>query len=244
MQLQDFTMKQIGVVHSCYGEKFGVPRTSNLADAARAEVELFHPWGVQEAVRDLEGISHIWLFFKFHLNERKEWSPTIRPPRMGGNKRISVFASRSPVRPNPVGLSVVRYYGCRHIKGGRTFLEVGGVDLVDGTPIYDIKPYVTESDCIEGAQQGWIATEDFKPILEVIFTPSCAEFLASQRQKRPHLQALIEQVIGLDPRPAYRDKNGEWGVSLYGCNVRWRIVDDRAEVYECRPERGERSAAR
>lgn len=237
MSETQFVMTQIGVVHSCYSEKFGIPRTSNLATAARAELELFHPWGVQEALRDLEGISHIWLFFKFHQNSRSDWSPTVRPPRLGGNRQISVFASRSPVRPNPLGLSVVRYYGHRLIKGGRAFLDIGGHDLVEGTPIYDIKPYVNESDRIEDATQGWIGAQEFATPIAVRLSEDCDDICRRQSASYPQLRELIIQVIALDPRPAYKRGDGEWGVSLCGFNVRWRVSGSCAEVFSITAER-------
>ncbi len=232
VKTENFNMTQIGVVHSCYKQKFGIPRTSNLAASAKASVELFNPWGVEEALRDLTGISHIWLIFKFHKNNKKSWSPTVRPPRMGGNKQISVFASRSPIRPNPLGMSVVNYLGYTLVKGGRAFLDVSGIDLLDGTPIYDIKPYVNESDKIKNACQGWIDTQIFAPVVEVVFTSESDSLCKNHSKKYPHLKSLIKQVISLDPRPAYKRDDGQWGVLLYEFNIKWRMQGKKAEVFE------------
>ena len=145
-----FQFAPIGVIHSCFGEKFGIPRQPGLVPAARATLELLPPYNQPAAVRELAGFSHLWLIFVFHGIPWGQWQPTVRPPRLGGNRRLGVFASRSPFRPNPIGLSAVRLLrreGC--------VLHVADVDMLDDTPLLDIKPYVPEFDAHPSAKAGW-----------------------------------------------------------------------------------------
>ncbi len=135
----------IGVVHSCYTEKFGIPRQPGLVDKARATIELFSPYNRAEMVRKLESFSHIWVHFLFHDAVAEGWRPTVRPPGLGGQKRVGVFASRSPHRPNHLGISAVKLIGIKRV-GQRLLLEVGGGDFLHGSPVFDLKPYIPYSD--------------------------------------------------------------------------------------------------
>ena len=171
-----------------------------------------------EALNDLQEVSHVWLVFAFHLNHRTPWRPKVRPPRLGGNKSLGVFATRSPFRPNPLGLSAVEVLG---VEGSR--LWVAGVDMVDGTPILDIKPYVPYTDVISHAKNG-IAPAAPEPY-EVVFSDAAEAYC--QTAQPPELKTLITQVLSLDPRPQYHALNNErvYGVSLFDKNIRWKFQD-------------------
>ena len=167
-----FEMQVIARIRSDFGSKFGVPRQSGLVDALEAAVVFEPPYRNPDALRGLEGFSHIWLIWAFHQAQRADWSPTVRPPRLGGNQRVGVFASRSPFRPNPIGLSSVRLDRIAHTDALGPVLHVRGADLVDGTPILDIKPYLPYGDCHPEATGGF-ASEPARPTLEVEIPPPC-----------------------------------------------------------------------
>ena len=166
-----FEMRPIARIRSDFGSKFGVPRQSGLVDALEAAVVFEEPYRNPDALRGLEGFSHIWLIWAFHQSQRPEWSPTVRPPRLGGNQRVGVFASRSPFRPNPIGLSSVRLDHIAYTDALGPVLHVRGADLVDGTPILDIKPYLPYGDCHPEAAGGF-ASEPARPTLEVEIPPA------------------------------------------------------------------------
>ena len=149
-----FNFNQIGVVHSCFKEKFGIPRQPGLATESRAVIEILHPYNREEAFRDIEQFSHLWICFIFHACLRDKWKATVRPPRLGGNKRVGVFSTRSNYRPNPLGLSVVRLHAMRWERK-KLLLDVHGGDFLDGTPVVDIKPYLVYADAINDAQSGF-----------------------------------------------------------------------------------------
>ena len=171
-----FEMRVIARIHSDFGSKFGVPRQSGLVDALEAAVVFEEPYRNPDALRGLEGFSHIWLIWAFHQSQRAEWSPTVRPPRLGGNRRVGVFASRSPFRPNPIGLSSVRLDRIEYTDDLGPVLRVRGADLVDGTPILDIKPYLPYGDSHPEAAGGF-ASEPARPTLEVEIPPVLLERL-------------------------------------------------------------------
>lgn len=226
-------MKPIGVIHSPFKEKFGIPRQSGLVPDARGFLELLPPYNRPEALQALEGYSHVWLQFVFHLAQRDQWVPMVRPPRLGGNRKVGVFASRSPFRPNPLGLSLVKLE--RVVTSGRIGLELSGIDLLDGTPVLDIKPYVSYSDSVADARCGFApAAPDEK--LEVRFSEQAQAELAG-RNDDGSLQRLIRQVLALDPRPAYREDEPErvYGMRLEDVDLRWRVAEGVAEVLECAP---------
>ncbi|MCB1758523.1 MAG: tRNA (N6-threonylcarbamoyladenosine(37)-N6)-methyltransferase TrmO [Gammaproteobacteria bacterium] len=222
----------IGIVHSPYKEKFGVPRQPGLVPQAHGSLELLPPYNRAETVIGLEGYSHIWIQFLFDRNPHGEWQPTVRPPRLGGNRRVGVFASRSPFRPNPIGLSVVKLERVALERGGVT-LEISGIDLVDGTPVLDIKPYLAYVDSIPEARSGYAESAPVAD-LEVRFSP-LAERQLQQRQGGGALKVLIEGVLASDPRPAYRrsEQHGRvYGVRLHDFDLRWRLDEHGVEVVE------------
>jgi tRNA-Thr(GGU) m(6)t(6)A37 methyltransferase TsaA len=233
-----FTFEPIGVIHSCYREKFGIPRQAGLAPQARAELEIFPPYGGPETLRELEGFSHLWVLFVFHANRERSWSPTVRPPRLGGNRRVGVFASRSPFRPNPIGMSAVAFAGIRH-DGGRSRIDLLGADLLDGTPVLDLKPYLAWADARVGATGGF-APDRPERTVRVSFTAEAERALAEEtRRGRTELRALIETLVGLDPRPSYReDGKGRYAMGLYDFDLHWEMTAaDRAVVTALTPSR-------
>ncbi len=226
--MRTFQFETIGIIHSPYREKFGIPRQPGLV-AAEATLELLPPYNRPEAVKGLEGFSHIWISFVFHGVKRSEWKPTVRPPRLGGNERVGVFASRSTHRPNPLGLSVVALTGI-DCQEGRVELRIKGADLLDGTPVLDIKPYIPYVDSVSDARGGFADTPP-EVKLTVVFTDQAEAQCRELSERYPNLQTLIDGVLAQDPRPAYQAEEGrEYGVSLYDFNVRFRVTGDSAEV--------------
>lgn len=215
-----YHVQPIGLVHSCYREKFGIPRQPGLVKSARGAIELLPPCDREEMFKALETFSHIWLQFLFHEAVADGWRPTVRPPWLGGQQRVGLFASRSPHRPNFLGLSVVRYLGIRKEKGG-LFLDIAELDLLDGTPVLDIKPYVPYSDRVEEASNGFVRFAEEK--IAVHFTPEADAVCRSYQQEHGRdLRTLIREVLEQDPRPAsQREKQREYGVLLWDMNVRW-----------------------
>jgi len=215
--------RPIGRIHSCFKEKFGIPRQSGLIPEAEATLELLSPFDRDEAVRGLEGFSHLWVLFLFHAQDAPGWRPTVRPPRLGGNRRIGVFASRSPFRPNPIGLSAVRLAGIVR-EPRRLLLQLQGVDILDGTPVLDIKPYVPYADRIPDAHGGFAETPPGAP-LSVQYAPPATAFLASlSGGEAGRLCALVERILVQDPRPAYLDgarAQRQFGMRLFDYEVRW-----------------------
>ena len=218
----------VGLIHSPYKEKFAVPRQPGLVPAATAEIHLTGDANTLESVRGLEQFSHLWLLFLFDQNLAGGWRPTVRPPRLGGNERIGVFASRATFRPNGIGMSAVEFQGIEH-KNGQVIIKVGGVDLVDGTPIVDIKPYIPYSDSRTEAQGGFASEQP--ETLQVLFTPEVEAILA--QDKNTQARAIIEQVIAQDPRPAYKKgktDDKEYAVHLLNWNVKFRIHEPQATI--------------
>jgi tRNA-Thr(GGU) m(6)t(6)A37 methyltransferase TsaA len=224
-----YDFRPIGVVRSCFGEKFGIPRQPGLVPEAEAVVELFPPYDRPEAVEGLDGFSHVWLIFVFH-GVGGHAGLTVRPPRLGGNRRLGVLASRSMFRPNPIGLSAVRLDGVE-IRAGRARLRVSGVDLLDGSPILDVKPYLPYADSLPDARGGYAPSAP-GAALEVAFTSRAQAFLAA-RPDGEKLRRLIEAVLSLDPRPAYRaadEGDRVYGMRLQDLDVRWCLSGGRAQV--------------
>ena len=218
------TLQPVGILSSPYREKFAVPRQPGLVKSAQARLELLPPCNDPQTLRGIEQFSHLWLIFQFHECAEQGWHPTVRPPRLGGNERVGVFASRSPFRPNGLGLSVVELRGVQQ-QGSRLWLELGGVDLVDGTPILDIKPYVPYADSLPLANGGF--APEAPALMPVEFEPQAEVSLHQQQVRYPQLRSFIAEVLAQDPRPAYRqqaDDDREYGVHLYEFNVRWRVV--------------------
>lgn len=226
-----YSIEPIATIHTPYKEKFAAPRQPGLAPTVRGQVELHPDFASPEAVRGLEGFSHIWLIFLFHQTYQQGWKPTVRPPRLGGNKRVGVFACRSPFRPNPIGLSAVKLLSI-DCNAGKVILEVQGADLIDGTPILDIKPYLPYTDGIEAASGGF-ANRAPVAALEVEFSASAQQRLARYVAQTPELETLIDETLALDPRPAYKHSNDdgrEYGVLLDRYNVRWKVEGGRVVV--------------
>ncbi|NNF45137.1 MAG: tRNA (N6-threonylcarbamoyladenosine(37)-N6)-methyltransferase TrmO [Desulfofustis sp.] len=221
----------IGYVNSCFTEKFGAPRQSGLVPSAEARLRMIEPFNRREMVRGLEGFSHIWLHFLFHRVKAEGWKTTVRPPRLGGIERIGVWATRSPHRPNFMGLSVVKLRDIDFSDGVE--LVIAGVDILDGTPVLDIKPYLPSSDSIEVATEGW-AVQEFGA-LEVDFLPIAAQFCAKyEAETGVPLQQLISEILREDPRPAsQRVKKDRYGMRLYNVNVHWHVSDAACQVLGC-----------
>jgi tRNA (adenine37-N6)-methyltransferase len=223
------TFTPIGHICSPFKEKFGIPRQSSLASAASATLVLDSPFNHPDAVRGLDAFSHIWLQFVFHETAERGWSPLVRPPRLGGNVRVGVFASRSTHRPNPIGLSLVELTGIDTSHG--VTLQLSGVDLLDGTPVLDIKPYIPFVESRPQARAGFV--DGPPPLLPVHWSETAQRDLDNVQTTHPGLAALIEQVLAQDPRPAYQDDASRcYGVHLYDLNIRFRFGDNAVEVLE------------
>ncbi len=230
LEYMNFTFEPIGFIRSPFKQKFGIPRQSGLVPEVRARLELVPPYNSPEAVAELEGYSHIWLQFVFHQTLREKWQPRVRPPRLGGNRRVGVFASRSPFRPNPIGLSVVKLEQVT-VDGEEVVLELSGVDLLDGTPVLDIKPYVPYVDSIPDALSGF-APAPPDALLGVRFS-GLAETQLEEREDGVDLRVLITRLLELDPRPAYAEEDGRvYGFRLYDFDLRWQMDGDEILVLE------------
>ncbi|MCB1774082.1 MAG: tRNA (N6-threonylcarbamoyladenosine(37)-N6)-methyltransferase TrmO [Gammaproteobacteria bacterium] len=228
MSEKQIQLEPVAVMRSPFDEKFGIPRQSGLSDHATGEVVFLPPYDDPAMLDQLDGFSHVWLTFRFNANVEAGWRPRVRPPRLGGNREVGVWASRSPFRPNALGLSVVRL--CEVVTAPRPLLRVAGVDLLDGTPILDVKPYLPYSDAIPGAQAGY-ATDAPQPMLPVRFATQPAEWFTAHGDEK--LRALVVDVLALDPRPAYRDAvepERRYGMRLAGHEIRWRVDGDGVEV--------------
>ncbi len=222
--MSSFSFQQIGTIRSPWKEKFAVPRQPGLIQDGGGELHLQPPYNQPEAVRGLEAFSHLWLMFVFHQTMDGGWRPTVRPPRLGGNTRMGVFATRSTFRPNPVGMSLVELTGIRTEKGG-VILELGSLDLVDGTPVIDIKPYLPFAEAIPDARAGF-AQQAPDALMPVTFSPLAQQQMAQHQQQYPHLARFITQVLAQDPRPAYRkgeEPEREYAAWLLDFNVRWYV---------------------
>jgi tRNA-Thr(GGU) m(6)t(6)A37 methyltransferase TsaA len=227
-----FEFEPIGFVASCFKEKFGIPRQSGLIPEAQGILEIIPPYNRPEAFRELADYSHIWLSFVFHANLRQHWKPTVRPPRLGGNQRVGVFASRSPFRPNPIGLSVVRLDRLE-LQPKRVRLHLSGIDLLDGTPVLDVKPYLPYADAIADARSGYAPTAPTERYDLCFATPVERELGALPANEADHLRRLIRHILTLDPRPGYRRGEAEqrrYGMRLFDYDLRWEIDGDRITV--------------
>lgn len=231
-----FEFHTIGLIQSCFKEKFGIPRQSGLIPEAEALLKILPPYNRPEAFRDLEGYSHLWISFVFHASARDQWKPTVRPPRLGGNQRVGVFASRSPFRPNPIGLSVVKLLKL-DLSGQQVSLRLGGVDLLDGTPVLDIKPYLPYSDSIANATAGYAPTPPNNEIALSFSSAAEKSLLEYPPDQVQHLKSLIHQVLANDPRPAYllEEQRNRFGMRLYDFNILWEVSENRYRIIELEP---------
>lgn len=208
------SLHPVAWIDSCFKEKFGTPRQSGIVASAKAKIIFAPEYRQAEAFRGLEGFSHIWLIFLFHQTAGQGWHPTVRPPRLGGNDRMGVFATRSPFRPNPLGLSAVRLEAIDYDDPEGPVLIVSGADLVDKTPILDVKPYIPYADSQPGASGGFAPTQP-EPI--PVHIPE--EWAAKIPEE---WLPVIRETLSADPRPAYHEESGRiYGVKLGPYNIRW-----------------------
>ncbi len=216
-------IKPIGFVRTDFKEKFGVPRQSGRAPSLTAVLVFEKEYRTPEALRGIEEFSHLWLLFDFSLTREKGWNPTVRPPRLGGNTRVGVFASRSPFRPNHIGLSCVKLERVERTESGDV-LVISGADLVDGTPVYDVKPYLPLADCIQDARGGYSERGESHK-LRVIYDEN--ELLKIPEEKR----AGLLECLADDPRPAYEtDPEKVYGMAFAGFEVRFRADESTLTV--------------
>lgn len=232
-----FEFESIGEVRSPFKTKFGIPRQSGLTPSARGVIKLRKNHEFEVAVRGLDGFSHLWVVFVFHRHGGKRWKPQVRAPRLGGVKRIGLFASRSPHRPNPIGISVLKIEKVDLSPSDGVEILVSGLDLLDGTPVLDIKPYMAYADAISDARHGWAADPIEKH--PVIFSPEVEEkFIKLDGD----LKSLISEILELDPRPASQKTNrsikseateGErYGIEIMGFDVLYEIRSQGFYVYD------------
>jgi tRNA (adenine37-N6)-methyltransferase len=226
------TLEAIGVVRSCFGGKFATPRQPGLCPSAWGRLEFLPGYGGPEALRGLEGFSHLWLIFGFHETRAQGWRATVRPPRLGGNERVGVFASRSTFRPNGLGLSLVRLEA---ISAGGEILELGGLDLIDGTPVYDIKPYLAYAEAVAEASCGYAGEAPQRLEVEVA-EPAREDFARLPGRS----QSVLLEALSLDPRPpaGSGDATRVFGAGLCGCNVRFVVEGGICRVLEIRRDEG------
>ncbi len=229
-QIENFSIQSIGVMQSPFKQKFGIPRQPGLTPAVRSSIILHAKFSSDDIIDSLQTSSHIWIIFIFSECYDRGWKPKVRPPRLGGNKKIGVFASRSPFRPNPLGMSAVKLLSVNK-RQGQIIIDVESADLMNGTPIIDIKPYIPYTDSISTASND--LAESFSPLQQPIFfsiqaQQVCEQYLLKHQQS---LSTMIEQVLRCDPRPAYQASTcREYGISLFDLNIRWQIAMDRIDV--------------
>ena len=217
----EYTIKTIARIKTDFPEKFGVPRQAGLVEALEARIVFEPEYRNPDALRGLEGFSHIWLIWQFSQALREDWSPTVRPPRLGGNTRMGVFATRSPFRPNPVGLSSVKLVAVRQDKQYGTVLDVEGADLMDGTPIYDIKPYIAYADSHPEARDGF-APSDWQRSLELDFPL----YLYDRLPEDDNIREALCGVLRNDPRPSYHnDPERVYGMDFGTVDVKFTVKD-------------------
>ena len=235
-----FSIQPIGYVQSCYQEKFGIPRQPNLVSEAKAHIVLLETFPL-ESVRGLAEFSHIWVIFRFHMTAEQGWHPTVRPPRLGGNQRLGVFATRSTFRPNALGLSVVQLTRIVEQKG-QGCLELQGEDLLHGTPVLDIKPYIPYVDALPDARASYAQHPPLSQLTVRFSQLASVQCQQKSTQWRVNMELLIRQILQQDPRPAYRTTlkdSREYGMRLYDFDLHWRYDADGIEVLDlgegCRP---------
>ncbi len=229
-------MDAIAHIRNDFQEKFGIPRQSGVVGTALSEIVFEPPYRNAEALRGLEGFSHIWLIWEFSASVGKGWSPTVRPPRLGGNARVGVFASRSPFRPNPLGLSAVKLEAVVLQSPEGPLLRVSGADLLHGTPIFDIKPYLPYADCLPQATGGFAGARP-APRLDVRAAQE------AQGQLPPDKWATLLEMLALDPRPSYQDDPKRvYGLAFAGHNVRFCVDGTRLSILSIEPMPGNPTA--
>ncbi len=220
--MKEYLIKPVAVIKNGYNEKFGVPRQSGLAEKVKSEIVFEKDFRDENLIRDIEQYSHLWLIWGFSCNEG-EWSPTVRPPKLGGNKRVGVFATRSPFRPNSLGLTVVKLEEVRASANGKV-LVVSGADLVNGTPIFDIKPYLPYVDAIPNAEGGF-SGEHSNEFLKVTALSEVEEAVSEE------LLSEITSILSLDPKPSYQmDTERIYKMSYKNFNIEFKYLNEREIV--------------
>ena len=223
--MSDVRIRPIARLRCDLPEKFGIPRQAGIVEALEGLVVFEPEFREPEALRGLEGFSHIWLIWQFSRAVREDWSPTVRPPRLGGNVRMGVFATRSPFRPNALGLSCVRLLGVERDRELGPVLRVAGADLMDGTPIFDIKPYLPYADCHPEAAAGF--APDAGATLDVVITPELEACIPPEKRE------ALRGVLANDPRPRYQaDPERVYGLSFAGKQVKFQVEGDRLTVLD------------
>jgi tRNA-Thr(GGU) m(6)t(6)A37 methyltransferase TsaA len=223
--------RPIGFVNSPFKQKFAIPRQPNLVREARGEVILEKEFASHDSLREIETFSHIWLLFHFHATAEQGWTPTVQPPRLGGKTRVGVFATRSPFRPNAIGMSVVELLGVDE-KEGQLVINVAGIDLLDGTPILDIKPYLPYADSIDDAAGGFAESAPGSE-MAVKFSAEAEHSLNALKDDYPELRQFITAILQQDPRPAWRVKEQDekrYGMALYDLNIKWELSEEAIAV--------------
>ena len=217
-------MKIIAKIYTEFDEKFGIPRQSGLVSETVGKIVFEPEYRNPEALRGIDGYSHLWLIWQFSEAVREEWSPTVRPPRLGGNKRMGVFATRSPYRPNPIGLSSVKLLGTEMTENEGVVIYVGGADLLSGTPIYDVKPYLAFTDSHPEAKGGF-ADDVLEYRIDVVFTEDARKSLSDSELEK--LYKILEQ----DPRPSYKaDDERSYGMKFEGKDITFRYENGKLLV--------------
>jgi len=230
----DLSLTPIGIVHSIFKKKFGIPRQAGIIPEAKATIELLPPFNNEQLVRALDGFSHIWVLFIFHDSANEGWASTVRPPRLGGSKRVGVLASRSPFRPNPIGMSAVELERISYQKG-KVFIHVKGLDLLQGTPVIDIKPYLPYSDSIADARGGY-APESPQAIFDILFSKKAEEIISLEEEAGAHdLRTIIEKMLSMDPRPGYytpKYSKAKFALAVMDLDIRWSVEGEKIIVHE------------
>lgn len=224
--MDNVNIQVIARMRSDFATKFGIPRQSGLVEELRSTIVFEPEFRNPDALRGIEDFSHLWIIWQFSEAVRTGWSPTVRPPRLGGNTRMGVFATRSPFRPNNLGLSSVKLLGVEHTEKYGTVLHVGGADLMDGTPIFDIKPYIPYGDCHPEATGGF-TDKAGAFLLEVAFPQELLALLPEEKRE------AVLGVLRHDPRPSYQKQNGRvYGLTFAGFDIRFTVEDEKLTVVE------------
>lgn len=226
----NYSFTAIGSVESPFKDKYGVPRQPSLAQNIKGRIVLKKDPDLVTAIKDLNGYSHLWVVFVFHKHGGKNWKPSIRPPRLGGRQKVGILSSRSPHRPNPIGISVVQFHGIDELSDDQVALNISGMDLIDGTPVLDIKPYLPYTDAVPHAEVGW--SKNTAQIVPVTFSEQALAVIQQHTDSR-ELSDCITQVLELDPRPGYQQRENpvsdeksdglSYGIEISGFEVKYTI---------------------
>lgn len=219
------TIEYIGKAYTPYNEKFAIPRQPGIVTHAAGHIELFDQQQASQMLQGIEQYSHIWVIFGFHATAPHGWKAMVRPPRLGGNKKMGVLATRSTYRPNPIGMSVVKLDGISQ-RESKTLINISGMDLLNETPIIDIKPYVPYADALTNATSSFAQEAD--STINVTFSSTALTAIEHFDAQHKNLKALITQVLAQDPRPAYKkdqDDKKRYGMNLYQLNITWHMIN-------------------